>query len=624
MVLSDQLRRRRSSSTPVIRRLVELVVVHGMGRQRSNETLLEWAEPLLRRIDWIARQNPVARADQDTETDFSLPMDDPTVEKTEIRFGEVVVSTQGEGVVTAEVEYRAAGNEHRFLSLRITEARWSESFLGMKRSEIFTWGLSFAPHTITRLGAHFTRVIWYGTRNHPFRTVVPGLIGIGVLWLILVAAGIVVIVFLAVVGPLLFIPVLAGALGSIVDTLVEFVGDVAVWNRRPVRAAAMRLVVRETLEAAQWRLQHSARAHPKAETELIALAHSQGAAVTASVLFNGDLREPRTGVDTFISVGAAVTLLGSPSWDGRTRPAAASDRVASAPSNIVRSWARHPQIRWLNFWGIWDPFAAGPISTGSAARKQRWLLTLGIGGAGHRQARFIGPEEHALHNTAWPFSDHQSYSSNVVQVIDPVSRMVMNLPDEPDETDDSAAFSRRNELHARSVREFGTQRLLVIAIAVSCLTVPGLLLFLESQLLPFGGWVAKWVRLLLAQDATTGFLSWISGRAWFAPALLAVVVLSLGLWFNSLLWHKRAGRIAWLPTHQLPGRIWVGGVILRCCLVTILGAGDVAAVLLLPGIGGWRLVIIAALVAVAAGVVIAPSWSALPVVVRANRVELND
>ena len=36
------------------RSVVELVVVHGMGRQKPSDTLLEWSEALLRRIDWIA------------------------------------------------------------------------------------------------------------------------------------------------------------------------------------------------------------------------------------------------------------------------------------------------------------------------------------------------------------------------------------------------------------------------------------------------------------------------------------------------------------------------------------------------------------------------------------------
>jgi hypothetical protein len=110
-----------------------------MGKQRPNETLLEWAEPHLRRIDWIAGQNPPPWSDTDAGPDFIAPTDDPTVARTAIRFGEVVVSTEGEGEVNARVDYRGAAGEHCSLTLRITEARWSESFLEMKRSEIFTW-----------------------------------------------------------------------------------------------------------------------------------------------------------------------------------------------------------------------------------------------------------------------------------------------------------------------------------------------------------------------------------------------------------------------------------------------------------------------------------------------------
>lgn len=37
--------------------MASLVVVHGIGAQRRAESLLEWSEPLLRRIDWISRQS---------------------------------------------------------------------------------------------------------------------------------------------------------------------------------------------------------------------------------------------------------------------------------------------------------------------------------------------------------------------------------------------------------------------------------------------------------------------------------------------------------------------------------------------------------------------------------------
>ena len=47
----------------------------------------------------------------------------------------------------------------------------------------------------------------------------------------------------------------------------------------------------------------------------------------------------------------------------------------------------------------------------------------------------LGPEEHPVHNTALPFTDHQSYSSNIPQVIDPVARLLLDL--EPSTSTDS-------------------------------------------------------------------------------------------------------------------------------------------------------------------------------------------
>ncbi|MBC7724955.1 MAG: hypothetical protein H7146_09450, partial [Burkholderiaceae bacterium] len=78
-----------------------LVVVHGMGRQARNQTLLEWAEPLLADID--GPRGPTR--------------------------------------------------------LSITEARWSESFLAMTRREVFRWGAIFVWRALGRMGRHFGRTM---------------------------------------------------------------------------------------------------------------------------------------------------------------------------------------------------------------------------------------------------------------------------------------------------------------------------------------------------------------------------------------------------------------------------------------------------------------------------------
>ena len=41
-----------------------LVVVHGMGNAYKSQILLEWAEPILERMDWLARDRVIGAADR--------------------------------------------------------------------------------------------------------------------------------------------------------------------------------------------------------------------------------------------------------------------------------------------------------------------------------------------------------------------------------------------------------------------------------------------------------------------------------------------------------------------------------------------------------------------------------
>ena len=41
-----------------------LVVVHGMGNAYRSQILLEWAEPILERMDWVARDRIIGAAER--------------------------------------------------------------------------------------------------------------------------------------------------------------------------------------------------------------------------------------------------------------------------------------------------------------------------------------------------------------------------------------------------------------------------------------------------------------------------------------------------------------------------------------------------------------------------------
>ncbi|QEE61422.1 hypothetical protein FVA74_07405 [Salinibacterium sp. dk2585] len=514
---------------------VELVLVHGIGRQRPRETLLRWAEPLVRRIDWLAGDEASARL---VAVDLDVDLDP-----------RVVVATQVADDSGAE----------RLVEVTITEARWAEAFPGIGRGETFVWGLSFLRRTIARLGGFIARLLvqmmldvvalpaWAAARTPVPRavwtilllplsvaTAVATLAALVILGLALAALLLAGYAALILVGPVLLIPGVSRVLGPIVELVVEFIGDAAAWTRRPVRAAAMRRVVAEALDEAEGRLERAVAANG-GEGRLVVLGHSQGASIAADVLFNrpDGRRPPR--VDSLITVGAAVTLLGRARWSG-----AAQDLPAM--ENPVVGWSRHePPVRWSNFWGVFDPFPSGPISTTAVNRLHRWRESFERT-TPRRSAP--GPEERPVLNTGWPFTEHLAYAGNIPQVVDPVARLLLDLPTPA--ADPHASLRRIR--HSRGVRALGLQRMLVLALSATVLMAgPPLLGPVE--------WTPPALTDLLGENA-----------AWIVAAVALAV---LGLWINEALWRQHAARIAWRRVPR-PPRLWLGGLVYRAILLAML------------------------------------------------------
>src|SRR4029453_10659837 len=122
----------------------------------------------------------------------------------------------------------------------------------------------------------------------------------------LVLVGVVLTPILPLLSPLLLIPWFKDIAQGVLDQLVESIGDVASWKERPVRASAMRLVVRDALARAK-ELVGDGEGH--------LFAHSQGAAVATFALFE-ELDPSEFNVRRLTTVGAAVVLLGREKWQG--------------------------------------------------------------------------------------------------------------------------------------------------------------------------------------------------------------------------------------------------------------------------------------------------------------------
>lgn len=619
------------------RRHVELVVVHGIGQQKSSETLLEWAEPVLRRLDWFALRRPVTtpdaprgvRAVDVDHLDTVRPLRDPTnpadPEDSAILVDSVVMSAPDANKVTAFAEYAGRDDDPRMLRLTVTEARWADAFLAMDRSEVFDWGIGFAFRAILRLGVYFGRVVTLGARRPRgwYLWIVAG-----PLWLALVATlaaiGLLVIVTLPLVGPLLLIPGLKTWLDPLMRTLVEFIGDAAVWTRRPVRAAAMRAVVRDGIAAARARLDLAAHRDPDSESLLVVLAHSEGAAIATETLFSRVNGERAVMADVLVTVGAGVTLLGVSDWLGRIADEDSQDEASDHPRNLVRAWAqKHPSTAWLNMWGIWDPVPSGPISNGETARRDRWAFANGL----TRSAPgAIGPREYPVNNTGFAITDHTTYSGNVVQVIDPVTRVIMGLDEISDGTvselpslQEQAAI--REENHVRSVKAAGLQRAAVVVLALLALAPP-----VFSSVYGVGRWIGELLVTVVLVAATpleavTGWdltresLSGILDNEVLVGGATIIAGVALASWMSAHLWRRFVDLITWRDDVAVK-RLWVAGLVLR--LVLVGGAvGFVVIIAAAVSAALWPVVVLAA--ALGLYVVLEPLLSPLPRIVEAQR-----
>jgi hypothetical protein len=402
---------------------VALVVVHGMGNAFTSQVLLEWAEPLLSRLDWLARDPLIGGGDDDHGVkvhESTLVGASPTITAT-VRFPRRRGPQGGPRIVPAGTPVDTAERH-----LAILEARWSESFVPMTRGEVFKWALPFLWRAIFRMLNLFvgTMVLvpWYTMRQHlkaPRETlllprplnlivdwvrIVVGTVFFVIVALFVIAVGVAGSLLLPLLSPLLLIPWFKNVAQGIIDGVVESIGDVATWKERPVRATAMRLVVRDALERARDLVGRHGEVH--------VLAHSQGAAVSTFTILE-EIEPAEFKLRRLTTVGAAVVLLGQENWPGRSRPYHPVDSWMK----LNRAAPPEERLAWENHWATWDPFSAGPIADRSADARARWRAAYFPEGA----TPPAGPEEHAVHNTSQPFLDHSLYYDNVPQVVEPTA-----------------------------------------------------------------------------------------------------------------------------------------------------------------------------------------------------------
>lgn len=599
---------------------VALVAVHGMGNAFKSQILLEWAEPLLERMDWVARDRVIG-ADEGhgvTIHDSDLSGEVPMVTAT-VRFPKRRDPDAPDAPVET-VERKVA----------ILEARWSESFVPMTRAQVFRWAVPFMWRAITRTLDLFWNtmvVLSWLTLLHRLRVprsrlllprpinfvvdvirLVVNAIAFVVVWVFLVLLGVVLTPILPLLSPLLLIPWFKDIAQGVLDQLVESIGDVASWKERPVRASAMRLVVRDALARAKELV---------GDGDVHLFAHSQGAAVATFALFE-ELDPSEFNVRRLTTVGAAVVLLGREKWQGR------KDTYTPVKTWIDRNRTNQaaglPHVAWSNHWAIWDPFSAGPIADTKSAARKRWQAAY----FPSSETVALGPEEHAVHNTSQPWLDHGVYYANTVQVVEPTVRHLLgtDFPPVPQPVE-----YIRNRLVVIDKKSLGLSTIAALAIAA---ILPGLsgasafFAWLVTAVANAVGWVISLVPGLdgSGASASVAFLvdetstpPRLSSIGWVVASALVAALL---IWLNQVMQKQTERSIVW-DRCPLDVRAWL--------ILTAIPRGlyviGAAVVVWFAILDWWEpqpdtawLAIAAILLAIVAAFVIAePRFSPAPVVV---------
>lgn len=557
-----------------------LVVVHGMGNAYRSQILLEWAEPLLARMDWLTRDRVIGADERHgveiRESDLAgdLPM--------------VTATVRSPGPKAQAAHAPADEDDDVVQKIAILEARWSESFVPMNRGQIFQWAVVFMWRAILRVLDLFvgTMVLvpcftlvrhWRKAPGAPRELpryvdlvidsvrLVVCTIAFAVTWLFLVLLAAVLTPILPLISPLLLIPWFKNVAQGAIDGIVESIGDVAAWKERPVRASAMRLVVRDALERAKELVGDDGDVH--------LFAHSQGAAVATFALFE-ELTPSDYNVSRLTTVGAAVVLLGRDRWLGRPdeyRPVAKwIDRNDTAGEGRG--------VKWANHWAIWDPFSAGPIADTKRGRRERWRNAYVRG-----ESTAMGPEEHAVHNTSQPFLDHSVYFENTIQVVEPTARLLLgpNFPPAP-----KAVADVENRLSVIDKKSLGVNMLAAVVIAA---ILPGLPRVYDA-FTTVASWVAGAVGFMIGmfpggQDVAESVPAAIASASivtdpankypwgWLIASALTLAVL---IWLNQRLstitrrsreWDRcPVEPHAWLVLGSIPRAFYVGGAVVSVWL----------------------------------------------------------
>jgi hypothetical protein len=220
----------------------------------------------------------------------------------------------------------------------------------------------------------------------------------------------------------------------------------------------------------------------------------------------------------------------------------------------------------------------------------------------------VGPEEHVVDNRLSVTTDHVTYTQNVVQVIDPVARLIA----EPEAFDPLAASGARDvQRHVTAVTGLLLSRFVCAVVAV--LATPLVMRRLDSA-----GWLDAAMTGATSTEGTVRRLaSFIVDRG-LTAALFSAVVALLVFAVSYLpvrtawVWYERViswGRLRWYDGAAPAAFYGASGVVVTALLVLVGAHADVS----------WDAGLIPVTIAVTGAVLLVPSLRVRFLILPARR-----
>jgi hypothetical protein len=375
--VSDHIGGRAQAERPSRKADVGVVFIHGVGSQGEGDTLVQFGDPFVGFISgWVRARCGSAELDR------------------------TIKGGPGRSWMTV-------ANRTGAQTVLLSESWWADAFRGPSGTTTAWFVLSLTPTVLSRVlriaKNHLVRISGtqisgpIGALAAIVKAVLGAMTFVGALLLAVVAAGLATVVTVAlVVGQIL--PPVRDPATMLLAALAGSLGDSWSLVRSDIRASEMVSKVTEDLAWA------SARAE-----KLVVVAHSQGAAIALASLSE----HWHDNVVLLVTFGSAINILDrgqrksvvdrfAARLDARPRPTG-----APVHAKIASLLDQHHELRWHNFYTVFDPVSAGRLLAASHTR----LV------------------ECAVVNVASVIRDHPGYFDNAEQVIAPIAVAAMGISD---------------------------------------------------------------------------------------------------------------------------------------------------------------------------------------------------